>query len=197
MTGSRSWPTSRSSRSIPATWSGRAWRCSRTRIGSTSSRGYRLRLLSAAFRNHMHWSEFIGGDVVISPPHAWQKRFNSCDVEVKPRIDTPVAPHIVEALQHKFVDFRRAVRGRWHDASRIRQLRPDGQDSAAVLRRVSRPRTLRARHPAVEPGCRAGAAEIDHFAFSATRTLKPNVRGSPGWPTKSPVLPGAAVSSSK
>ena len=31
-------------------------------------RGYRLRLLSAAFRNHMHWSEFIGGDVVISPP---------------------------------------------------------------------------------------------------------------------------------
>jgi transaldolase len=35
-------------------------------------RGYRLRLLSAAFRNHMHWSEFIGGDVVISPPCAWQ-----------------------------------------------------------------------------------------------------------------------------
>jgi transaldolase len=29
-------------------------------------RGYRIRLLSAAFRNHMHWSEFIGGDVVIS-----------------------------------------------------------------------------------------------------------------------------------
>jgi transaldolase len=32
-------------------------------------RGYRIRLLSAAFRNHMHWSEFIGGEVVISPPH--------------------------------------------------------------------------------------------------------------------------------
>ncbi len=31
-------------------------------------RGYRVRLLSAAFRNHMHWSELIGGDVVISPP---------------------------------------------------------------------------------------------------------------------------------
>ena len=29
-------------------------------------RGYRLRLLSAAFRNHMHWSEMIGGDMVIS-----------------------------------------------------------------------------------------------------------------------------------
>ena len=53
-------------------------------------RGYRIRLLSAAFRNHMHWSEFIGGDVVISPPYAWQKRFNASDVAVVPRIDTPV-----------------------------------------------------------------------------------------------------------
>src|SRR4029077_10005943 len=44
-------------------------------------RGYRIRLLSAAFRNHMHWSEFIGGDVVISPPYAWQVRFNASDVE--------------------------------------------------------------------------------------------------------------------
>jgi len=70
-------------------------------------RGYRIRLLSAAFRNHMHWSELIGGDVVISPPHLWQKRFNACDVPVEPRIDTPVAPGIVTALE-KFPDFRRA-----------------------------------------------------------------------------------------
>jgi transaldolase len=70
-------------------------------------RGYRLRLLSAAFRNHMHWSEFIGGDVVISPPHKWQVRFNASDVEVVPRIDAPVRPDVVEALM-KFEDFRRA-----------------------------------------------------------------------------------------
>jgi transaldolase len=70
-------------------------------------RGYRLRLLSAAFRNHMHWSEFIGGDVVISPPHVWQKRFNASDVSVEPRIDTPVAPATLAALE-KFPDFRRA-----------------------------------------------------------------------------------------
>src|SRR5579872_5437801 len=54
-------------------------------------RGYRIRLLSAAFRNHMHWSEFIGGDVVISPPYAWQVRFNASDIEVRSRIDQPVA----------------------------------------------------------------------------------------------------------
>jgi transaldolase len=71
-------------------------------------RGYRLRLLSAAFRNHMHWSEFIGGDVVISPPCAWQKRYNASDIEVIPRIDKPVDPRIIEDLLKRFDDFRRA-----------------------------------------------------------------------------------------
>jgi transaldolase len=71
-------------------------------------KGYRLRLLSAAFRNHLHWSEFIGGDVVISPPFEWQNRFNRSDVEVKPRMDDPAPPAIVEELEQKFPDFRRA-----------------------------------------------------------------------------------------
>jgi transaldolase len=71
-------------------------------------RGYRIRLLSAAFRNHMHWSEFIGGDVVISPPYSWQVRLNASDVEVHSRIDKPVAPEMAEDLSKKFPDFRRA-----------------------------------------------------------------------------------------
>jgi transaldolase len=71
-------------------------------------RGYRIRLLSAAFRNHMHWSEMIGGDVVISPPYSWQVRFNQSDIEVVPRIDKAVAPEIVDELSRKFGDFRRA-----------------------------------------------------------------------------------------
>jgi transaldolase len=71
-------------------------------------RGYRLRLLSAAFRNHMHWSELIGGDLVISPPYAWQVRFNASDIEVRSRIDEPVAGNVVEELTRKFPDFVRA-----------------------------------------------------------------------------------------
>ncbi len=71
-------------------------------------RGYRIRLLSAAFRNHMHWSELIGGDVVISPPYSWQVRFNASDVEVRPRMDHAVEPRVVEELSRKFGDFRRA-----------------------------------------------------------------------------------------
>ena len=71
-------------------------------------RGYRLRLLSAAFRNHLHWSEFIGGDVVISPPYLWQKRYNASDVTVENRIDIPVDKAIIDELERKFTDFRRA-----------------------------------------------------------------------------------------
>lgn len=71
-------------------------------------RGYRIRLLSAAFRNHMHWSELIGGDIVISPPYSWQLRFNASDVPVRNRIENPVDPVIVEELSKKFADFRRA-----------------------------------------------------------------------------------------
>lgn len=71
-------------------------------------RGYRVRLLSAAFRNHMHWSELIGADAVISPPCAWQKRINGSDVEVRERIGEPVEPKIVELLLEHFPDFRRA-----------------------------------------------------------------------------------------
>jgi transaldolase len=71
-------------------------------------RGYRLRLLSAAFRNHMHWSELIGGDVIISPPCKWQMRYNACDIPVVARIDTPVDPRIVSELRRKFPDFERA-----------------------------------------------------------------------------------------
>jgi len=71
-------------------------------------RNYPLRLLSAAFRNHMHWSEFIGGELVISPPYAWQQRFNASDIEVRERIDEPVDAGIVDELLKKFPEFRRA-----------------------------------------------------------------------------------------
>jgi transaldolase len=70
-------------------------------------RGYRLRLLSAAFRNHMHWSELVGGDVVISPPFEWQTRLNKSGLSPVPRIEVPVEPRILEGLQ-RFADFRRA-----------------------------------------------------------------------------------------
>ena len=56
----------------------------------------------------MHWSEFIGADAVISPPYAWQVRYNSSDIEVVSRIDKPVDAKIVHDLLKTFSEFRRA-----------------------------------------------------------------------------------------
>src|SRR5256885_15203866 len=52
-------------------------------------RGYRLRLLSAAFRNHMHWSEFIGGDVIIFSPPRGQGGVHVHDGDGRSRSGTP------------------------------------------------------------------------------------------------------------
>ena len=69
-------------------------------------RGYRARLLGAAIRHQLHWTELIGGDVIITMPSSWQKRFNASDVEVRPRISDPV-PYVDE-LSRRFPEFRRA-----------------------------------------------------------------------------------------
>nr|CAA9344779.1 MAG: Transaldolase [uncultured Nocardioidaceae bacterium] len=71
-------------------------------------RGFRTRLLSAAFRNHMHWSQLVGGDVVISPPFEWQVRLNASGIEPLPRIDEPVTDAVLGTLHASFSEFRRA-----------------------------------------------------------------------------------------
>ena len=76
--------------------------------GIFRERGYRARLLGAAIRHHLHWSELIGGDVVITMPSSWQKRFNASDIAVRPRMDDPVDPAIVSELSAHFPDFVRA-----------------------------------------------------------------------------------------
>ncbi len=71
-------------------------------------RGYRTRLLGGAYRNHLHWSEFIGGDLVLTIPSAWQKRFNASDVRVEARIANPVRQEIIDDLCAHIPDFRKA-----------------------------------------------------------------------------------------
>jgi transaldolase len=71
-------------------------------------RGYRGTLLAAAYRHHLHWSQLIGKGVVLSMPYAWWKQFEASDIEVEETLDRPVEPRIVEALQRKFPEFRRA-----------------------------------------------------------------------------------------
>ena len=87
-------------------WAGIA--CMKKAYGIVRERGYRTRLLAAAYRHHLHWSELIGGDVVLTIPYSWQRLFNDSDIEVVPRMDDPVPETIVNELYRRFPDFRRA-----------------------------------------------------------------------------------------
>ena len=73
-----------------------------------TERGYRSRILSAAFRNHMQWSELQGGDLVVSPPFDWQVRINENGIEGEDRIGVPVDPEILRTLLERVPEFRRA-----------------------------------------------------------------------------------------
>ena len=63
-----------------------------------TKRGLRARVLVAAYRNALQWTEFVGGDLVLSPPFAFQKRFQASGIDPEPRMDIPVEARIIEAL---------------------------------------------------------------------------------------------------
>ena len=71
-------------------------------------RGYRTRLLAAAYRHRLHWTELVGGDVVLTMTHAWQVRFNASGIDPESRIDEPVDPALIRELLERIPDFGRA-----------------------------------------------------------------------------------------
>lgn len=85
-------------------WAGIA--CLKKAYTIYKERGYRARLLAAAYRHHMHWSELIGGDIVLTIPYEWQKLFNASTIEVKERFQNPVPAEIIDVLYRLFPDFR-------------------------------------------------------------------------------------------
>ncbi|QJC21098.1 transaldolase family protein [Arcanobacterium buesumense] len=72
-----------------------------------NERGYRARVLVAAFRNVLQWSEFQGGDLVVSPPFSWQKLINDSDYEPVEKMSQEVAEHYLTQLR-RIPDFNRA-----------------------------------------------------------------------------------------
>src|SRR4029077_17264860 len=71
-------------------------------------RDNRTRFLAAAYCHRLHWTELIGGDVVLTMPHSWQVRFNGSGIEPVERIEVPVATDIVDDLLRRIPDFGRA-----------------------------------------------------------------------------------------
>jgi transaldolase len=87
-------------------WAGIA--CLKKAYHIYQQRGYRARLLAAAYRHLGHISEFMGGDLILSMPHEWQLKFNESDIVVEERMSRPVDEKIVQAMYQKIPDFRRA-----------------------------------------------------------------------------------------
>ena len=75
--------------------------------GLFRERGLRARVLAAAYRNQLQWTELVGGDLVLSPPFAWGLKFHESGHEPTSRIDVPVDPEVIASLE-RIEDFRRA-----------------------------------------------------------------------------------------
>jgi len=99
--------------------------------GIFRERGYRARLLAAAYRHRLHWTELVGGDVSMTLPYPWQVRFNASGVIPTPRMDEPVDPALIDDLSRRIPDFRRAYE-------------PDGMVPAEFESYGASARTLRA-----------------------------------------------------
>lgn len=87
-------------------WAGIA--CLKRAYGIFQERGYRARLLGAAYRHLGHWSELIGGDIILTIPYEWQLKINASDIEVKTRMFDPVDPKIIDAMLTRIPQFRKA-----------------------------------------------------------------------------------------
>ena len=61
-------------------------------------RGYRTRVLVAYYRHHRHWSAFMGGDIIMTIPCKWQKRFENCDIPIENNRDKPVPERYMAQL---------------------------------------------------------------------------------------------------
>jgi transaldolase len=76
--------------------------------GIFRERRYRSRLLAAATRHPLHWTELVGGDIAMTLTHQWQVRFGESGIAPELRMDRPVDPAIIAELIERIPDFSRA-----------------------------------------------------------------------------------------
>lgn len=72
-----------------------------------NERGFKTKMLSAAYRTPLQWLEFIGGDMIMTIPYKNQVPFNGSDFEIKARMDDEVNPYYISELR-KVPDFIKA-----------------------------------------------------------------------------------------
>lgn len=70
-------------------------------------RGFKTKLLSAAYRTYLQWQEFIGGNIIMTIPYKYQVQFNHSDVDIVERMEHEVNPNYISELR-KLPDFVKA-----------------------------------------------------------------------------------------
>jgi transaldolase len=90
--------------------------------GIFKERGYRSRMLVAAYRHHLHWTELVGGDVSLTIPYAWQVRFNNSGIDPVAADGRTGRSGLLAELAASFPDFRRAYEPDGLTAGRVRHL---------------------------------------------------------------------------
>ena len=133
-----------------ASWAGIA--AFKRAYGLYQERGYRTRLLAAAMRHRLHWTELVGGDVVLTIPHAWQVRFNASGIDPKSRIDVPVDTRLRRRPARPRARFPPRLRAGRPGDRRVRHVRPDRPHAALVHRGVPRAPGIDPRPRPAEPG---------------------------------------------
>lgn len=69
-------------------------------------RGYRTTLLAAAYRNEHQWLELVGGNLELTIPHKWIKKFNESNYEISRKIDNNVDQNYLDELS-KHPEFKK------------------------------------------------------------------------------------------
>lgn len=86
-------------------------------------RGYRSRIITAYYRHHLHWSQLIGGDLIMTIPRKWQKRFVKCDIEIEDNMSKPIPDKILNEL-NRLEPFRQATTQGSLDLANIEKFGP-------------------------------------------------------------------------
>ena len=103
-------------------------------------------------RHHLHWSELIGGDIVLTIPYQWARRFEASTIEVRARFDDPVPAGARGAAAGPRAGLPARLGARWADARRVRQLRRHRAHAAVLHRQLLVPGGHGRRAAAAEPG---------------------------------------------
>jgi transaldolase len=77
-------------------------------LGLFRQREFRSRLLVAAYRHHLHWSELAGEGIVQSIPYSWWKQFNGSAIEPMAKLRLELDPARIDRLLRQFPDFAAA-----------------------------------------------------------------------------------------